>query len=167
MNLIWAISRRHVLTAAHCTKTQDGSWDATKNQSLITVVIGVHNTEWVEQKVSWFLLIFLFQRSWEQPASRDCQGPLANRLFLGYALWEEKDQWCCSVGTKDGRQAFPKGEDQRKCKFSQVLPICLPSATGGKSGGKDYQGEVWTPSDTIRSCLFRPGQIASLGQRQQ
>ena len=41
--------RRHVLTAAHCIKGGDSSFNALKDPSLLTVVLGLHDKEWVEE----------------------------------------------------------------------------------------------------------------------
>ena len=127
--------RRHVLTAAHCIKDPKTGFDLTKDLSLLTAVLGLHKKGSVGKLVAWISEFLEFQAIWERSAITDCQSPLANRVFLGYAL-EENDQWCCSVGTKNGRPAFPKGEDQGKCKFSQFPGVAyLPSFCN--------KGEIW------------------------
>merc|ERR1711974_207955 len=118
------ISKRHVLTAAHCMMGRDMG-PVKDNPSLLTVVLGMHKRD---------------------------QSKKAQRLSIAKVHLPPGFSW--DTLNKEKIKDAAVLELKKDVNLSPtVLPICLPPATGGTSGGNDYQDHQ--------------GQRASPGRRQQ
>jgi len=110
------ISKRHVLTAAHCMGGESIG-NVIENPSLLTVVLGLHNQDKANktQRMEISKIHMPLGFSWE-------------------ILNKKKIKDAALIELKKDVKLSPK-----------VLPICLPSAAGGTSGN-DYQEQPGSKS---------------------
>ena len=109
--LTWTEHRRHVLTAAHCLELRSLG-NAAKKPSLLTVVVGLHNKEWVNTKTALFFsvssILLIFSDTTEKAQRIEIEKIHLPDGFTWKILNEQKIKDAAILELKTDAQFTPK-----------------------------------------------------------